>query len=133
MPAVSVRPLLATLVVVPALIAAGCGDDEETTPRKSSELVAIEGALLAKLADQTDEGEPMPEAVSCPANADVEPPAEFDCEVTGSGETGELEVTLRPDGYDYTGMFGPSAFGGTGDGSLAAEPGSPAGSSGVDY
>ena len=48
-------------------------------------------------------------------------PAEFTCDVTGSDEEGEVEVTIREDGYDYTGMFGPSAFGGTGDGSLAPE------------
>jgi hypothetical protein len=95
--------------------------------------VAIEGALLSKLANQTDEGEPMPEAVDCPADAHLEPPTEFTCSVSGSGETGELEVTLRPDGYDYTGSFGPSHFGGTGDGPLAEAPPADSTSSGSAY
>lgn len=123
------RALLALAVAVPALIAGGCGDDDDDAPAKSAELLAIEDALLAKLVNQTDEGEPMPEAVACPADADIQPPAEFTCEVTGSGETGELEVTLRPDGYDYTGRFGPSAFGGTGDGPLAEQAPQPDSSS----
>jgi hypothetical protein len=41
-------------LLVPALIAVGCGgDDDETTPAKPAELVAIEGALLSKLVNQT--------------------------------------------------------------------------------
>jgi hypothetical protein len=42
-------------------------------------------------------------------------------------------VTLRTDGYDYTGIFGPSAFGGTGDGPLAEEAPAEPSSSGTAY
>jgi hypothetical protein len=81
MPPMSHRSILILGLLLPALIAVGCGgDDDETTPAKPAEL-----------------------------------------------------VTLRPDGYDYTGSFGPSHFGGTGDGPLAEAPPADSTSSGSAY
>ncbi len=108
-----------------AIAVAGCGGDDDDAPEKPDDLVAIEAGLLEKLVDGTDvdAGETLPEVVDCPADANLDAdPAEFTCEVTGGdAEPGEVEVTIRADGYDYTGQFAEQAFGGTGDGSLAPE------------
>ena len=126
---VAARTMLLGLLA--SVLVAGCGNDDDGASEKPAEVVAVEDALLAKLVNQTDEGEPTPKAVTCPADADLDAvPAEFTCAVSGSGDSGSLEVTLRADGYNYTGMFGPSSFGGTGDGPLAevapeAEPPAP--------
>lgn len=88
-------------------------EEEETGGAGTPEVTDLESSLATTIEDVRDSAETPLETVDCPDDALAEDPATFECELAGGGETGTVEVTVRGGEFEYSGIFGGSAFGGS--------------------